>query len=400
MNIDSIEASISNPFSSPVRQGKLRGKDFHNGFQIVEYINGVAQDDLSGNDTSIAWQGTNMPFQPMPWDIEQRLVKEYYPGNREPVVQVLGAKDGPLDIKGRFKDKRLDKTINGMDMYGTAYQYNLEIKEMIVRGNLVKFGVHGPGGVADLSWIRWGFLEKGSFKMNKLSWIDYDITFCVVSETQPINNYFTGPEKIAPGSANQNMINAASDFMSTYSSVPSSLPLSVAGKINNLISSISSVINTVTGFVSNVIATAQSIEDSANRALGMIKNLKAEISIFQRSIGNLGITPGLPNSFTSLSSQGAPAGTVTDAYRNLSYGAETSMAMSNMNQYLTQMEAIFSAMSITVPLSRYRVQQGNTLQNISIKFYGTASNASAIAEHNNLTSNTLTVGSVLEIPKL
>lgn len=379
--LDSAIQTIKNPLSSTVNGGGERPQDFPNGFFIREYQNGEQVNE------TLFLLGNLMPFQPFEWSGEQRLVKEYYPGNPEASVQVMGAKEGPLPIKGRFKDKKYDaKQIQ----YGTAYQYNLAINEIRKRGNLIKFGMNGDAG----SWVRWGFLERGSFKMNKLSWIDYDIEFFVVSETQPINNYFSADEKQAPSAVNQNMINAASNFQANYSAVPKSMPQSIAGAINNLISAIATPINLVTNFVGTVISTAQSIEDSANRALGLIKNARAQLSVFRRQIDNL------THGFNSLSTQGNPAGQTRDTYSNIQYIVETNAATRQLSLYLAQMQAQFEAISQTIPIARYKVQVGDTLQNISIRFYGISDHWSDIYDHNQLQSTALTPGAILEIPHL
>lgn len=390
MGLDSIAATIANPFSQKVGNGGLRGSDFPKGFWIIEYING--QPNL---DTQLQLVGNLMPFQPFEWGGKQRLVKQYYAGNPEPSVQVLGAQEGPVKIKGRLKDKRYTDP----SAYGISYQFNLAINEMRKRGNLVRFGMHGmvgswQGQSLSGDWIRWGFIENAEFKMNKLSWIDYDIEFLVMGETQPINNYFSAQEKTSPTAVNNKLLAAAANFQANYSAVPGTVPQSLAGLINGLIGDVATAINTVTGFIQNIINTAQSIENSANRAIGLIKNAQSTISKMTSQVD------ALTHGFNTLSSSGTPAGMATDAYNNISYLAEIMLAVLQLEQYLAQMRSQWTAIGITVPKSRYRVQAGDTLQNISVRFYGTANNASAIAEHNNLTSNTLVPGTVLEIPQV
>lgn len=379
--IDPIAAVIKNPFSTTVNNNGSRPQDFPGGFQITEYINGVPN-----QDTVIRWIGNQMPFQPFEWGGEQRLVKDYYPGNPEAVVQVLGPKEGPLTIKGRWKDKRFKDPA----YYGVAYQYNLALNEMRKRGNLVKFGMTGGSG----SWIRYGFLERANFKMNKLSWIDYDIEFFVISETQPKNNYFSAPEKQTPTTVNQNLINAATDFQSNYSSVPATMPLSLAGAINNLISGVAKNVNQVTNFVATTIATAQDVVGSANRAIGLIKNARANISKFSRQIDTLA------HSFTNYSSNSSAKSKVTDTFSNVSYIQETMSGTAILSHYLAQMQAQFEAIAKTIPKTRHKVQSGDTLQNLSVKYYGVSDNWSDIYDHNNLHSTVLTPGAILEIPKL
>ena len=381
MGLDSIAATIKNPLSQNVGNAGIQGSDFPKGFVITEYV--LGQPNLN---TQLQLVGNLMPMQPFEWEGEQRLVTEYYPGNPEPSVQVLGAKEGMVTIKGRLKDKRYsDKSF-----YGVSYQYNLALNGMRKRGNLVKFGMYGLSG----SWIRWGYIKSGKFMMKKVSYIDYEIEFLVMSETQPKNNYFAAPEQTAPGAVNQKLINQAAAFQAQYSAVPATMPQSIAGALNNLIGTVATAINTVTGFVGTVVSTAKSIQDSANRAIGLIKNAQATISKFNRSID------ALTHGFNTLSSQGNAPGQTRDTYANVSYLAETMAATVALEKYLSQMRAQWESISVTVPKARYKVQINDTLQNISIKFYGSANNAQSIAEHNNLTSNTLTPGTILEIPKL
>ena len=313
-------------------------------------------------------------------------MKEYYPGNPEPAVQILGPKPGPLIIRGRFKDKRYKDP----GLYGAAYAYSQLLEQLADRGNLVKFGMHGATG----DWFRYGFLERANFKMNKLSWIDYELEFFIVSDKQPVNNYFAADEKQAPASINNNLINQAAAFQSTYSAVPKSMPASIADKLNGLISGVAKNINLVTNFVNTVVSTAESIESSANRALGLIKNARADLSSFSRRIDNI------THAFNSLSTQGNPAGQVRDTYTNLAYLYETHTASFALSKYLSQMQVMFEAIAQTLPKARYRVKGGDTLQNISIRFYGVSDNWTKIYDHNKLQTTLLTAGTILEIPNL
>lgn len=379
--IDAVAATIKNPFSTTVGNFGERGPDFPGGFQIIEYVNG--QPKL---DTIFRFVGNAMPFQPFEWSGEQRLVKDYYPGNPEAVVHVMGAKEGPLPVKGRWKDKRFKDP----SYYGVAYQYNLAINEIRKRGNLLKFGMHGMAG----DWFRFGFLERGNFKMNKLGWIDYELDFFVVSERQPINNYFAAREKNSPNAINQQLINAAQNFQQNYSAVPTSMPRSISEMMNNITSGIAKNINLVTNFVDTVINTAQSIEDSANRALGLIKNIRAQLSKWTRQIDTI------QQNFNNLSHAGDPATIVRDTYKNMKYLHETMAGTHTLSQFLAMMQAQFEALARSVPKARYKVQAKDTLQNISIKFYQSADNWTKIADHNHLQTTVLVPGQILEIPNL
>lgn len=378
--LDPISAAIKNPFSTTVPNGGERQQDFPDGFEITEYVDGQQFSYLQ-------LIGNLMPMIPFEWDSEMHITKDYYPGNKEAVAHIMGVRQGPLTIRGRFKDKRYKDPA----YYGVSYQYAKALEEMCNRGNLLKFGFEGPGG----SWIRWGFLEKPKFKMNKLSWIDYELDFFVVSDTQPVNDYFADPEKQAPDSVNFNLIAGAAAFQDAYSATPTSMPSSIAGKINQLTNGIAKNINLVTGFVQNIITTGADIAAAAHRALGLIKNARTTIASMTRQIDNVA------HSFTSLANSGETnANKVIHAYANMQFIHEASAATLSLSQYLQQMQTQFEAIAKTIPIARYRVISGDTLQNISIKFYGVVDYWSNIQDHNKLQSTQLVAGTILEIPHL
>ena len=376
--LDPITAKFANPFSQKVTLA-AKGPDFAQGFTITEYINGKPQAKI------ISLVGNMMPMQPFGYGGEQRLLKEWYAGNPEPAVHVMGSKESDLIIHGRFKDKHYkDPTY-----YGAAYQYSILLDALRRRGNLVKFGMHGVAG----DWFRYGFLEKTDFKMNRQSWIDYEFTFLVVSETQPINNYFSAPDKSAPSAANQKLIDATTAFASTYTAVPASMPQSLAGKINDLVNGVAKNINLVTNFVSNLITTAQDIEAAANRALGLIKNARTSISVFQRQIDNIAHT------FTNLAS-GNAVNQALGTFKNIDHIGRANASSRDLGAFLAQLESQFKSISQTLPKARAKVQQGDTLQSLSMKYYGTSEHWDAIYDHNLLTTTVLVPGRILEIPNI
>lgn len=385
--LDTLAATIKNPFNQPVSSTGARPVDFPGGFVITEYIDGLPQDGTGGRpDTSIKLVGNLMPFQPFPWESEQRLVKQYYPGNPEPSVQALGPKKGDLVIKGRFKDKRY----RDPSYYGVAYLFTRALEAMCDRGNVIRFGMYGTAG----SWIRFGYLEHVKFDMKKLSDIDYELSFFVIGETQPTNNYFADTDKTSPASINSKLLDAASTFAANYSSSPKTMPQSLAGLIDGLTNTVASQIKHVTDFVSTVLDSAQDVEASAVRALGLIKNARVNLYKYRKQVDSLA------HSFSSYSSSGNAVGKVTDTYKNISHIQNAIHDANGMSAYLAQLQKQFEAISQTLPQARYKVQQGDTLQNIAVKFYGAPDHWDKIYDHNNLRTTALTAGTVLEIPKL
>ncbi len=243
-------------------------------------------------------------------------------------------------------------------------------------------------------WVRYGFLEKGEFKMNKLSEIEYDITFFVVGDKLPKNNNFASPEKSPSDGLNQSLINQASAWQAGRSSIPSTMPQSLADVMNGIINGVAANIAIVTNFIDTIISAAVATEAAAFRAVGLIKNARAALSVYRRQIGSL------VGDFSNYSSQAGPAAKATETYKNYSYTTDTSSSIYDMERLLAQLGANFAQIAATIPISRHRVVVGDTLQRLSIKFYGSADNWKAIYDHNKLQSTVLVEGAVLEIPRL
>src|SRR4051812_9929162 len=97
--IDPIAAKIANPFKKEI--GDWRPQDFKGGFTFVEIVDGVEQ-----TREAVKLIGNQMPVVPFEFGGSQRITKDYYPGNSEPAVQVLGPKESDVTIHGKLKDKK------------------------------------------------------------------------------------------------------------------------------------------------------------------------------------------------------------------------------------------------------------------------------------------------------
>ena len=64
------------------------------------------------------------------------------------------------------------------------------------------------------------------------------------------------------------------------------------------------------------------------------------------------------------------------------------------------MQAQYEALALTTPKARYKCIIGDTLQNISVRFYGISDHWIDIYSHNNLETTQLNAGQVLEIPNV
>jgi uncharacterized protein YoxC len=388
---NALLSTITDPFKvskTPV----LLPPDFKEGFQITEIIAGK-------EGTTLALVGDMLPMVPFKFGGEQKIVKDYYPGNAEPVVQVLGARETSVTITGRLKAKRYTdpKFIQVPD------SVQRELDAIRLRGNLVKITLG--------EWKRFGFLEKTEFELRQLSRIGYELTFSIIGFNIPTNCKILDDTLDVPFNYNSDLIAAAAAFQAQYSTLPKGFPGGLADFFNGLISDVAKYTNIVTNFVSTAIKTAQDLVNSVNRAIGLILNAKAAINRFalairgiQLSISQIGTTTNslTARSFTTaalISQSSQNASLVVSAYNNSKFILQARSDSNNLLSLLASLQKQISAFQTTQPMARYPVKRNDTLQKIAFKYYNNSDNWKLIYDHNKLTSTDISGIGVLEIPK-
>lgn len=357
--------------------------DFEEGLKIVEIVDGKER-----TADQVVLLGTFMPKDSFSYGGTQKIVKTYYAGSSEPSVQVLGPRENDVPIKGTFNLKKIqDLSLLTKGKESAAVEYQQLVDAMRIRGNLVKVTLG--------EWKRYGFIEEAKFTMRTMADIDYDITFSVVGFNLPKNYYMvdgTDGDLISP---NKELTNKLLDQLRLNEQKPSEMPQTVSQLLNSLISDIAQQISIVTGFVDSVVSDAEKLQNSAERALGLIKNARAFISKTSRRIG------AISNNANSLGSKFVDETAKTVAtLRNVEHLHKVQANNRDLLAFLKTIQDKFAAFISTIPLRRHYVVSGDTLQKLSVKYYGTADNWKKIMDHNSLRSTDLKLGSVISIPRI
>lgn len=355
------------------------GNDFPSGMVITEIINGKSQEA-----DSIYLVGRFAPIQPFEFGGEQRIVREEYPGSSEPTIQVLGPKEDEVTVK---VEMRTNKFRGNPDLRAAAQEYQELIDAMRLRGNLVQITLG--------EWMRYGFIKRAKFRLYTLQKIDAEITF-EISGFNPPKGWRVVVEAdqnvIKP---NKEVTNAAQAALAAARNYPETMPLTAVDIFNNTIGAVADAISKVTGFVEGIVDDADKLVGSANRAIGLIKNARSVISKSKRNLGAIANTAsGLGGSASSEFQK------AVNTIQNTDHTAKTIRDFSNLSILLAALQARMQQYVSQVPFRRHLVRQGDTLQNISMKYFNTADNWKKIYDHNKLSQTDLVIGSVLEIPKV
>lgn len=360
-NVNGITNKIKNPFEFRT-QNDLRGEDFIEGFNFQE---------TTGPKERVRLNGNLMPHVPFSFGGEQRIVKDYYSGQSEPAVHVLGPKEKDLVVSGRFKDKNY----SDVDVYGTATEIQKFCDSLRIRGNVLRIWLG--------EWQRYGILKSSDFQLRTLGDIEYTLTFDIIGFNGPINGKFVEKLKAIPFSINKELIEEANLF-NDLSRIPTTVPASISDLITSATSAVAEAISIVTDFVDTVISTVNDIRKSVQRVLGLIKHAQNKLREYKKTIGNFALTDA--------------SQAVTGRYENASFYAGRISYASLLTALLLRFRKQFSDLIDTEANEIYTVKEGDSLQKIAVRFYSDSSKWKTIYDHNNLTTTDLTDVDTLEIP--
>lgn len=397
---------------------EYRGQDFPEGFIITEFDDGAPVGDLF-------LRGSMLPMQPFTYGGKQQLTKEYYPGNPEPTVQVMGSREDNIKIKGRFKAKKYSRANDSLRQIPVIMQEAID--EIRQKGSLCRFSLG--------EFTRYGFIESCEFRMKTLADIEYEIDLFVIGQDPPTHCKIAEDSIDVPSAQNALLINAALDVESKLLAPPGDISVGLFSELESLVGTVASAVALVTNFVNTIITAGEDASRLANKALGLIKYAQSQCAVFKRRVSQLDAyleTDATASNVETLANEAKAAAqakyvfdvgsstmlppvNVTDAMRESARESNTTgyvptddeseafagaQTGNSIESILVDMRKAFQKIAFTVPLVRHLVKNGDSLTKLSIKYYKTPDHWERIQKHNKLTSVVLVPGTVLEIPKL
>lgn len=394
---DSLQERLRNTFKGPISKQAMRDalsrNDFAGGMEIVELHNGAV--GPRGLAERILLVGDLMPHQPFTYGGEQKIIKDYYPGNSEPTVQVLGPREKDVTIKGRFKSKKLpDRTPppgfigpSQPDLRPFAQEMQQLITAMRIRGNVVRITMG--------EWQRFGFIESEEFNMKTIADINYSINFSIIGFNPPSDCKVLVGTRTVPTDINKSLIAEVTALQAAADVLPDDIKRSFGDQIKDAVSQVATVVSQVTDFVDTVLDEVDDVKSALFRAQGLIKHARNTVSTQAGRLGGLFALNGVESSANI-----PPGAGIRSSYAAASKISFTISSMFSMMGFLAALQTQLSFLRETEPLARHRVVSGDNLQRIANKFYGESEQWTEIYDHNKLETTELEVGSILEIPRV
>lgn len=341
-------------------------------------------DPQNGNvSETLSLQGTHLPHQPFIHPVKQDYIKYYYPGGqaqRTPTVQVLGSSDEDITLRGQFRATK----IRDADRRTEPLTISKILERFVKEGNVCKFSLG--------DWSKYGMITEFYPEYRTDSWLDYSMTLMIMGDKNPITGLETeGDNPIARVFGTDE----AEDFTQTAQTMANELlaqknELETGGylpKINVTPFSLSEyarllgentavgevvdfgttvfqewkdIVTSVDTATTAVVDFSENVEATLDDILATFELLKSQISKVYKVQENI---------FTSI----ARIDDTYSAYERL-FAWNTA---GNMIDYTNKLQGNFKDMERSVQrreISSFRTvyftKPGDTLQNISTKFFG------------------------------
>lgn len=349
----------------------LREPSYSYGEKDYEYF--LIQ-ELNGPKKQVFLMGNQMPMDFLPFGGKQRIAKEFYSGYSEPVMHVLGPQENDTIIRGKLKDKRFSK-----DLKGVSREYQELLDSIRIRGNLCLFNIG--------EWERYGLIEEADFRVFRETEIEYEIKLNISGFNAPKNARFLEQKRLVPFDINERLIDEAFLFFQAGGDLPDGIPFSVTRLFNQILGAVAEAFAAVTSFVDGIVGTIADIKKTINKAVSLIRYAKNEMGRYISFVKNFTFDDFDTASFTQ-------------KYEIGNFNASQISGGTSLLGLLNDFESRFKDIIKQSPLRRHEIKTGDTLQSIAVKYYEDAANWTKIYEYNELSTTELTIGKILDIPKL
>ena len=291
----------------------------------------------------------------------------------------MGTTESDLVIHGRFHSK----DFKSKNLREVPSELAKAIEDQRLRGDLLVFKMG--------DWKRYGYLKKTKFDMKSLADVSYELTFEIVGFFLPRNIQVIDDKSRIPFEINTALLSAYAEFYAKYSVSPAPTPRSLIDLLDNAISDVAQAISNVTNFIDTVVTAAEDVAATYQRALGAARFAMVTLYRFRQRL-SFAVSSSLisTNDFLSMAQK----------YQITTHFTGAASSSRDLTALMEQLRQRFANLVSTLPAIRHLVQTGDTLQKLSLKYFGTQEHWKKIYDHNKLTSTDIAPPQVLEIPRL
>lgn len=372
--------------------------------------------------------GRALPYMPLAISGKQRAEFNWYPGNPQATVQMLGPEEQTISIKGFWKDKFIqgtgaatlsfegrasEETFLGFSEFSTVSVGGRSVASVVELVNIVDT-MRRMGRRIMLTWdkvIRYGHIVGFTQTWHTAHYCEWELEFGVMSLEEP-NIESSNPNQLDLAA----VATMAADWperVSTAKFINRPFPVTLTPKLNAALTSLDAEIFRISSGIGQAAQlAAQAIQIIPNAARSVISSLAGAVSSTSLALGNLTDTALTESfAFATVTQAGSTFGLgESNALRedSLPFGIQLGAA-----SYQRQISASYRTVRTSSAQMRFDLQrqlqnelkasfvakQDMDLRDVSTQFYGTPNNWRDLLIYNGLTSSRLTAGQLIWVPQ-
>lgn len=361
---------------------------------------------------AILLQGRSLPYRGVSWGVEQRLDENWFPGNPQGVVQVIGPRELPTTITGMWKDvflfddqhaatllnfpglmpaARPDATTRGGTTFasgGATPKQKAQLARVLRDAfrMLIREGVKVKVEWGSLARV--GFLKRGEFPHDREEDINYEIEFMWIGETD------ADPK---PKKRKAELLSFLKQLLALLDQILNAV-IGAVIKASLWIRRVNQVIAKLGSFVTELLGALDKLASFAFAPADTLANIRAQMRAITLAARELRQTifDGASASYEATVQSLNPIEIAAAHAHELELlalgrrlGAEAEQMRLEIEEFIVpELEAIYVSPG------------GITLRDVSLRFYGTPDNWQAIADFNGFGTSVVSPGTVVRVPKL
>ena len=368
----------------------------------------VREKDLPGR--TIVLQGRSLPYRGTEWGGTMELDVNWFPGNPIAAVQVIGPRESPTTIVGKWKDifladaqnrgvlanfPKLTRTATaeavgrGGDTFQSAGSVPSQFAER-ARALRDAFRLLRKSGVlVEVEWgsiVRFGFITETVFPHDREEDIDYAITFTFLGDS---------PSQPKPKLLDIDLLAGLKALLAILDKIINGL-LTAIFNAQQWLTRIQQFITKIGSFVSELLSSIEAIANFAFAPADVLGNIRAQLTGIKLAALDLFATL---DSAQSAAVEGAILGNPTTIARNTLLQQRVRANVQEMAAEAARQEALINQANVPELLGIIAMPGSQTLRDVSQRFYSNTEDWRLIASFNGFSSSIVPRGTVVRVPK-
>ena len=360
---------------------------------------------------TIILQGRSLPYRGTEWGGTMELDVNWFPGNPTASVQVIGPRETPTMITGKWKDIFLfDDQNRGVLANFPALTRAAQAGATERGGDTFKSGGSVPsqfanrartlrdafrllrkgGGLIQVEWgslVRFGFISETKFPHDREEDIDYSITFTFMGDQ---------PSQPKPQRPQVDLLSILKKLLALLDQIINTL-LTAVFAAQQWVTAVNQFITKIGSFVTELLGAIESLANFAFAPANALGNIRAQLTGIK--LAALDLFLALDVTIVPAAIEAALLGNPTKVAVNSLLQKRVRANVQEIAAEAARQENLISEANVPELEGVFVMPSGGTLRDAARRFYSNPDDWRVIADFNGFATSIVPRGTVVRVPK-